>query len=364
MKKFQNHIRHHIEMSFGPKLFSWPPRVYPMTLSPPVWIPGAKLLANGANVSSNSDYRDYRSTREKDAQPLFPPQVVVEVKALACELPHQHGIPLSRFSISEIRQEVIARGIVAQISGTTLWRWLHQDAIRPWQYRSWIFPRDPAFLEKASRVLDLYEGFWDGKPLVKTDYVLSADEKPSIQARIRKHPSLGPQPGERMRVEHEYERGGALTYLAAWDVHQAKVFGRVEAKSGIQPFGRLVAQVMSQEPYRSASRVFWIVDNGSSHRGQPAIKRLKTSWPNAIMVHLPIHASWLNQIEIYFSIVQRKVLTPNDFESLAEVGERLFKFQNRYEEIARPFEWKFTRNDLADLMLKLSNQPILQKKAA
>ncbi len=122
---------------------------------------------------------------------------------------------------------------------------------------------------------------------------------------------------------------------------------------------------MDKEPfYRSASRVFWIVDNGSSHRGQPAIERLKTSWPNAVMVHLPIHASWLNQIEIYFSLVQRKVLTPNDFESLAEVGERLFKFQNRYEEIARPFEWKFTRNDLADLMLKLSNQPMLQKKAA
>jgi len=86
----------------------------------------------------------------------------VEVKALACELPYHHGIPLSRFSIEEIRREVITRGIAAQISGSTLWRWLNEDAIRPWLYRSWIFPCDPAFEEKAARILDLYEGFWNG----------------------------------------------------------------------------------------------------------------------------------------------------------------------------------------------------------
>ncbi len=288
----------------------------------------------------------------------------MEVKALACELPYNHGLPLSRFSIHEIRQEVLARGIVAQISGTTLWRWLDSDAIRPWQYRSWIYPRDPAFLEKASRVLDLYEGRWDGKPLGPSDYVLSADEKTSIQARIRKHPTLGPRSQEPMKVEHEYKRGGALNYMAAWDVHQAKIFGCVEPRSGIESFGRLVAHVMNQEPYRTASRVFWIVDNGSSHRGQPAITRLQERWPNAVMIHLPVHASWLNQIEIYFSVVQRKVLTPNDFASLAEVEDRLLKFQKHYEEIAKPFEWKFTRKNLLNLMDKLSDQRMLKEKAA
>jgi len=322
------------------------------------------LLANGANVFSNNGWKDCWSVHEGEDHPLFPPQVMVEVKALACELPHQDGIPLSRFSIHEIRREVIARGIIAQINGTTLWRWLHSDAIRPWQYRSWIFPRDPSFLEKASRVLDLYEGLWEGMSLEPTDYVLSADEKTSIQARIRTHPTLGPTSQSPMKVEHEYQRGGSLTYMAAWDVHRAKIFGCVEAKSGIEPFGRLVAQVMNQEPYQSASRVFWIVDNGSSHRGQPAIKRLKKQWPNTVMVHLPIHASWLNQIEIYFSVVQRKVLTPNDFESLTAVGERLLNFQNHYEVIARPFKWKFTRKDLANLIKKLTNQPMIQKIAA
>ncbi|MDF1537132.1 MAG: IS630 family transposase [bacterium] len=253
-----------------------------------------------------------------------------------------------------MQQEVLARGIVAQISGSTLWRWLHSDAIRPWYYRSWIFPRDPAFAEKAIPVLDLYEGLWEGKPLGKGDYVLSADEKISIQARSRRHPTLVPSPGKPGKVEHEYRREGALNYLAAWDVHRGKVFGRAVAKTGIKPFMRLVDQVMNQEPYRSASRVFWIVDNGSSHRGQTSIKRLQKAWPQAVMVHLPVHASWLNQIEIYFSIVQRKVLTPNYFESLADLEDCLVKFQDYYEKLAKPFKWKFTRQDLATLMKKLA----------
>ena len=157
---------------------------------------------------------------------------------------------------------------------------------------------------------------------------------------------------------------GCFKLYGAWDVHQAKIFGCVEPRSGIESFGHLVAYVMNQEPYRTASRVFWIVDNGSSHRGQPAITRLQERWPNAVMIHLPVHASWLNQIEIYFSVVQRKVLTPNDFASLVEVEDRLLKFQKHYEEIAKPFEWKFTRKNLLNLMDKLSDQRILKEKAA
>jgi hypothetical protein len=140
--------------------------------------------------------------------------------------------------------------------------------------------------------------------------VISADEKTSIQALIRCHPSTPPAAGRAMRVEHEYERGGAVAYLAVWDVHRAKIFGRCEPTTGIVPFGRLVDQVMSQPPYRSARRVFWIVDNGSSHHGLAEAKRLKQAWPAHVLVHTPVHASWLNQVEIYFSIVQRKVLTP------------------------------------------------------
>jgi hypothetical protein len=159
-----------------------------------------------------------------------------------------------------------------------------------------------------------------------------------------------------MRVEHEYERGGALAYLAAWDVHRARLFGRCESTTGIQPFGRLVEQVMSSQPYASAKRVFWVVDNGSSHRGRASIERLEGQWPNLRLVHLPIHASWLNQVEIYFSIVQRKVLTPNDFLDLGEVAQRLLGFQRRYEQTAVPFDWRFTHTDLTQLLRRLDEQ--------
>ena len=141
-----------------------------------------------------------------------------------------------------------------------------------------------------------------------------------------------------MRVEHEYERGGALAYLAAWDVHWAQLFGRCEPTTGIEPFGRLVEQVMTVEPYASAKRVLWVVDNGSSHRGRASVDRLQGEWANLRLVHLPVHASWLNQIEIYFSVVQRKVLTPNDCTNLAEVEARLLAFQHRYEQTAAPFD--------------------------
>src|SRR5207237_10765131 len=113
-----------------------------------------------------------------------------------------------------------------------------------------------------------------------------------------------------MRVEHEYDRGGALAYLAAYDVHRAQVFGRCESTTGIEPFGRLVTQVMTTEPYASAERVFWVVDNGSSHRGQASIDRLEGQWKHLRLIHLPVHASWLDQAEISFSVLQAQVGGP------------------------------------------------------
>jgi hypothetical protein len=283
--------------------------------------------------------------------------VVVHVKALACELPTTLGLPLSRLSVADVAQQVRQSGLVATISDSTVWRWLNADAIRPWQHRCWIFPRDAQFAIKAGRILDLYQRRWQGKLLRDDEFVLSTDEKTSIQARLRTHPTLPTQPGISMRVEHEYERGGAWAYLAALDVHRAKVFGRCERKTGIAPFERLVDYVMHQSPYHQARRVFWIMDNGSSHRGARCVARLQAKYPRLVPVHGPVHASWLNQIEIYFSIVQRKVLTPNDFPSLAAVKQRLLAFQNRYETMAQPFAWKFTRHDLAKLLDKLRSQP-------
>ncbi len=230
--------------------------------------------------------------------PAFTAVQAAQVKAVACIPPADAGLALSQWSCPELARYAAANGICASISPATIRRWLSEDALKPWQHRSWIFITDPDFAAKAHRVLDLYDRKWEGKPLSSGDYVISADEKTSIQARCRCHPTLPPGVARAMRVNHDYDRGGALAYLAAYDVHRAQVFGRCEDTTGIDPFTRLVAQVMTTEPYASAERVFWIVDNGSSHRGQAAVERLAAQFPNAIMVHTPVHASWLNQISV------------------------------------------------------------------
>jgi hypothetical protein len=250
---------------------------------------------------------------------------------------------------------VIERG-VTDASAQTIWRWLHEDAIRPWQTRSWIFPRDPDFAVKAGRALDLYARGFEGKRLRPDEYVICADEKSQLQALGRRHRTVPVRSRRPALVEFEYAQGGTLAYLAAWDVHHANLFDRVEPKTGIEPFGRLVDQVMSSEPYTSARRVFWIVDNGSSHAGKTSIARMQDRYDRARLIHLPIHASWLNQIELYFSIVQRKALTPNDFESIDALGDRLMAFGDYYRQIARPFEWTFTRQDLDRVLARISDR--------
>jgi hypothetical protein len=321
---------------------------------PLVWTRAGKSSACGASGFFENDCAGWTNSRARVGPELFPPELVVQVKALACQLPKQVGLPLSRWSMAELAQHVCQSGLIASVSESTIWRWLHEDAIRPWFHRCWIFPRDPNFAAKAGRILDLYERIWEGQPLREDDYVISADEKTSIQARARIHPTQSTQPGKPMKIEHEYERRGATAYLAAWDVHRAKLFGRCESTTGIVPFDLLVDQVMTQSPYREAHRVFWIVDNGTSHRGQRSVERLARRYSNLQLVHGPVHASWLNQIEIYFSIVQRKVLTPNDFQSVQEIADALQRFERHYETIARPFQWKFTRRDLANLLNKLA----------
>ncbi|MEA3365263.1 MAG: IS630 family transposase [Candidatus Hydrogenedentes bacterium] len=266
-------------------------------------------------------------------------------------------------SCDSLPGQAVQRGIVASISAATVWRWLSADAIRPWSHRTWIFPRDKQFRTKAERVLDLYHRVWAGHALLDDEYVVCADEKTSIQARKRCHATQAPRPGRRRRVEFEYERHGALTYMAAWGVHRARIFGQCEKTTGTDALHRLVDHVMRQEPYRSARRVFWITDNGSSHRGEPSVARLAQWYPHAVQVHTPVHASWLNQVEIHFSIVQRKLLTPPDFPDLETLESRLLEFQSLYEKRAKPFEWKFSRDDLNRLLNDLGNQQPQQQEA-
>jgi len=292
--------------------------------------------------------------RRRSGRPrLFPPKIVAQVKAMACEPPAKRDVALSRWSSAELAAQAVTEGLVGSVSASTVRRWLAEDAIKPWQYRSWIFPRDPDFASKAARVLDLYERIWEGEPLGPDDYVISADEKSQLQALSRCHPELPPAPGRPRRVEFEYDRHGTLAYFGAYDVHRAQLIGHIAPTTGIVHFAALVEKVMTTEPYASARRVFWVVDNGSSHNGRTSVVRMCGAWPTATLVHLPVHASWLNQIEIVYSVIGRKVTRPADFIDLDDLARALVAFEARYNLTARAFDWRFTRDDLVELCRRI-----------
>jgi transposase len=286
------------------------------------------------------------------------------VVALACQLPAATGVPLSRWTGPELLAEITRAGTAQDLSVSSVLRILAEHPVKPWQYQSWICPRDPDFAAKATVILDLYQGFYQGKRLRPGDRILSVDAKPSIQARGRCRPTAPARPGTPMRVEHEYVRHGALALLAVLDVRTGKVFASTPATTGITPFMDLIGQVMSLPEYKDAPRVFVIVDNGSDHRGQAAVKRLHDAWPNAILIHTPVHASWLNQAEIFFSITQKKALSPNDFASLEELSGTLLAFVDRYNQTAQPFNWKFTATDLARFLDRISAREDAAQKPA
>jgi transposase len=285
--------------------------------------------------------------------------------ALACQLPAVTGVPLARWTGPDLLAEITPE-LSGPVSLTSLRRILAGHPVKPWQYRSWIFPRDPHFEAKARVILDLYQGYYQGEPLGPGDRILSIDAKPQIQARGRRHATVPAGPGKPVRVEHEYTRHGALALLAGLDVHTGTVFASTPRTTGIKPFMQLAGQVMARPEYKNAARVFIIVDNGSDHRGQASIDRMCAAHPNAILIHTPVHASWLNQIEIFFSVVQKKAVSPNDFASLAELSATLLAFTGRYNRTAKPFNWKYTAADLRELMKRISThqQQTAQPEAA
>lgn len=312
-----------------------------------------RQFVSGANAGLNMDSQ-FRINQGLVDLGVFPPEQNALVVAVACELPAKYNRPFCTFTCNEIGSVLIEQKLLDSISPATIWRMLKERVIRPWQYRSWLFPRDPKFLEKASVVLDLYHGLWQGQPLGPDDIVISADEKTSIQARERIHGLVPPDSDHPILVEHEYVRHGALALLAAMDTQTGSVIGRTEETTGIAPFMRLVDQVMRLKTYRKARRVFWITDNGSSHRPSTFPELLKSHYPNAISVHLPIHASWLNQIEAFFSIIQRRLLSIPHALGIGPLDHQIMSFIERYNTTAKPFNWRFTTIDLKAKLAAIS----------
>jgi transposase len=280
--------------------------------------------------------------------PTFTPTQIAEIKAVACELPCTLDLPFSRLSLSEMQGYVIEQKVVPTISIGKLWSILDKDAIRPWYHHSWLFPRDPCFVKKANPILDLYQGLFQGRPLRAREYILCFDQKTSIQARARVHVSVPPGPKRPQLVEHEYEREGALNLLALWDVHRGQAFGRCYARRGRAEVEAFLDEALARPPYDSARTNHLILDNCSSQHPSTFPTWIAQHHRSVQLHYLPTHASWLNQIEIFFSIVQRKALTPNNFRDLQLLAERLLEFVTFYNRTARPFAWNFTRDDLEE----------------
>ena len=278
------------------------------------------------------------------------------VVALACQLPAATGVPLSRWTGPELLAEVTRAGPAESSQRPRCCGSWPSTRSSPGSTSPGSLPATRTSTAKAAVILDLYQGYYQGTRLQPGDRILSVDAKPSIQARGRCRPTAPAARGTPVRVEHEYVRHGALALLAALDVRTGKVFAATPDTTGIAPFMDLIGQVMSRPEYKDAPRVFVIVDNGSDHRGQAAAGRLRDAYPNAIMIHTPVHASWLNQIEIVFSVIQKKVLTPGDFPGLGTLSHALLAFVNRYNRTARPFNWKFTADDLTALLRRISQR--------
>jgi DDE superfamily endonuclease len=288
---------------------------------------------------------------------LFPPEETIRVKALACERPTDaKRRPLSRLSVFDVTQRAWDLGLT--LSYSTVWRRLAEDALRPWLQEQWLFPQDPRFLERATPALELYHRRWEGKPLGKQDVVLCADEMTNLQALSRLHRGLPPAPGRRGRYEFEYKRHGTLCYLAFLEIFTGRIYGETTSQNGIEPFELTLRHCLLQPHLAAAERIFLIVDNGCAHHPSTSPARIQAQFPQVTVVHLPTHASWLNQIEIYFSILRRKALTPADFGSVEALQERILRFQCRYNEHAEPFTWNYTRQQLADYLKRVARHEV------
>lgn len=281
--------------------------------------------------------------------------MVATVKAVACDSAGAHSRGLARFTVRDIAARVREELTLDRLAISTVWDILKRDALKPWQFRSWIFPRDPEFSARAGVVLDLYSRSWGGLPLGERDFVLCGDEKPGILLRTRLHPTVLPRPGRPGRREFEYRRHGTGVLLSLMDVANGQVFHQTVRKNGIQPFRQLIATTVAQPRYRGAERLFFVVDNGGSHSRQRFQERLeewfpRPEYPQMIAVHLPKHASWLNQVELFFSLVGRRALKGLECRDLGTMADYLTRFIDAHNELPRPFKWRFTKADLAERM--------------
>jgi transposase-like protein/transposase len=278
----------------------------------------------------------------------FSPEVKAQATALACSFPQAEGQPLSRWSLAEIAARLVVLGLVTSIATSTLCRWFAADKLKPWRYHNWQHILDPqAFMERARPVLRLYER---AVALLKEGiWVVCVDEKTSIQARQRQQPPQPAQPGQPVHVSSRYKRRGFLHLFAGLSVADGYKYGQTFGRKRFVDFQTFLLETIIPEALRRGVHTLkLIMDNGTTHAPKQLEAWLQTQieangWPLTIdVVWLPVNASWLDQIEIWFSVVQRKLLEPNHFNNLEELAQAILEFIKCQNQFPKPIQWTYT----------------------
>lgn len=265
---------------------------------------------------------------------------------IACERPDQVGRSLCQWDCRELGRQLVRDGVAASISPQTVRRILAGHHLKPWRHHLWLspkVPRDAAFAALVQNVCDLYT-----RELLPWEAVLCVDEKTSLQPRTRKSPTLAAAPGSPVRVEHEYERKGALNLFAAFDTRSGKVYGRTADRKRQVEFIAFLEQLDRELPPEKTT-VHVVLDNLRMHKGKQVMAWL-AAHPRFVFHHPPVHCSWMNQVEQWFGILQRKRLAIADFADKAALAERLAAFIREWNEHAHPFNW--STKSVAKVMAK------------
>jgi hypothetical protein len=279
---------------------------------------------------------------------VFPPEVRAQVTATACQLPRQQDVPLARWSRAELARRIAAAHSHCPVSPSTVGRWLRAERLRPWRYRMWQHIHDPAtFLARARPVLNAYAHA--RTMLTQGTWVVCVDEKTSIQAREAVMAPDPPTAGAPMRQSPRYHRRGARQLMAGWSVADGQVIGCCTERKRFVDFQHFLTTVLLPEAIRrQVQTVVLILDNGPTHAPKQLAAWLQAqNWPVTVQIlWLPPNASWLDQIEIWFSVLQRKLLTPNHFASAEALEQAIAAFIAAHNAQARPITWTYTSDKL------------------
>lgn len=303
------------------------------------------LSANGLNGLLRKDLKDLETNPGEGVSPFFPPEVALHLVRLACERPDNLGRSLSQWNCPDLARQLITEGIVQNISAATVQRILFSHKLKPWRHHMWLYPkeqRDAEFYQKISEIIDLYT-----RPLAENEIVLCLDEKTSLQPRPRPHQTKPALMGNIPNLcEHEYKRDGALNLFAAFDTRAGKVYGRCYERKRQDELIRFLEYIESEIPL-AITIIHVVCDNLSTHYGKK-VKKWLSKHPRFKIHFTPKHCSWMNQIEQWFSILQRKRFRIADFESKKQMGDKIYQFISEWNEQVHSFNW--TKKSVTKIM--------------